>query len=765
MTRPARRTTRARRGRRRPARHRAGGLLLAVALAVIALVSVAPASPPAAAATDSDALPVQVQLDRLEPKAPQPHQQLVADGVLRNTGSDTVTRLRVVFDLGSYIGNRSLLASWSGNRDGFIGVRLTQSQVVLDPGELKPGASVPFHLSVAVDDLDLGRPGVYAFGIEARGATDQRGYGTAGRLRIPLPWAPPHSIDTKTGLAWLWPLVDRPHRGATAIFRDDALAHDLADGGRLRGLLDVAVAAAHPPATAARPPAAPGGPDGQPAASPSPGPTTPPPPAPPAPAVVPVTWVVDPLLLQDAAHMAAGYRVRQSSGQITKGPGQATAASWLTDLRAAVRGGDVVTLPYADVDIDALVRAGLGTDVEQAMFSGTDIAGAVLGAAAGGPREAWPSGGYVTTGALQTLTGAGVDGLILRSDALPLDSDVTYTPTAHTTLAVPGGTVDVVLTDGALDDSIMAGVNHPADARWAEQRFLAETLLFTEELPSSQRDVVVAPDRRWQPPAHYAKALLDDTATMPWLTPVTLDDVRATPPSDAPRGELSYPAKQRRAELPQSYLNDVAATGGRINDLESIFTDPKTQTARELFLGGLRAESTAWRDDLRTGRAFLDATEATVAADYGKVQIVSRGLVTLTSSSGTVPITVANRLDQPVRVRLAVDAGGRAKVTDSGAVQTLAAGQLTQLEVRMQAQTNGVFRVRAQLLTPTPDARAYGRVQTLLVRSTAYGTVALGISGGALAVLLLAVAVRLTRRGLAARRARRVGRDPHEAPQ
>jgi len=751
MTGPARRDVRARRSRGRPGPRRGAALLLVAALTLTALLT-GTSQPRSAAAADGDRLPVQVQLDRLEPKAPQPHQQLVAEGQLRNTGTETVTRLRVVFDLGSYIGNRSLLASWSGNPAGFIGVRLTQSQVDVDTGRLAPGQSVPFHLSVAVDDLDLGRPGVYAFGIEARGATDQRGYGTVGRLRTPLPWAPPGSIDTKTRLAWLWPLVDRPHRGATAIFRDDALARGLASGGRLRGLLDVAVAAAHPAPASTPPRAAPGAP------SPQPGtPTTPATPPATTPAAVPVTWVLDPLLLQDVAHMADGYQVRTSGNRIASGSGEAAAQSWLADLRTAVRGTDVVTLPYADVDIDALVRAGLGADVERAIFSGTDIAAAVLGAAAAGAREAWPTSGYLSSDGLQTLIGAGLDGIILRSDALPLDTDVTYTPTAHTTIGVPGGTVDVALTDAAVDDAVMAGVSRPEDARWAEQRFLAETLLFTEELPSTQRDIVVAPDRRWQPPAHYAEALLDDTATMPWLQPVTLDQVRASTPSDAPRGQLSYPARERRAELPQPYLRDVAAMGARIADLESIFVDPKTQTARELFLGGLRVESAAWRTDLRAARQLLNATDASVRADYAKVQIVSSGLVTLTSSSGTVAVSVANRLDQPVRVRLAVDAGGRAKVTDKRAVQTLGAGQLTQLEVHMQAQTNGVFRVRAQLLTPTADLRPYGREQTLLVRSTAYGTVALGISGGAFAVLLIAVAVRLTRRGLGARRRRRAG--------
>ena len=704
-------------------------LLLAVTLAIVAGPPGGASMSSAATAGNSSDQPITIQLTTMEPKAPQPHDTLVVEGRLVNTGTETVGNLHVRLDVGGYIDNRSYLGSWLDANNDYIGPPRNDSQLALDPDTLAPDDSAPFRVSVKVDDLHLRVPGVYAFGVEARGHTETNGYGTVGRLRIPLPWAPAGSIQNKARLAWVWPLVDRPHRDVSTVFRDDTLADKLTGDGRLRRLLDDAASAATPariqPGTA--PPAAP----------------------------VPVTWALDPLLLQDAALMADGYQVAgTASAPKTAGAGAQAAQAWLQRLRDAVRGGDVITLPYADVDISALVRAGLDRDVEHALFSGTQVAGDILGVPVRS-AVAWPTGGYLTDAALRTLIQANVGSLVLRSDALPLESDLTYTPSAHTQLSVPGGTVEVVVTDAALDDTVMKGVVHPSAGRWAEQRFLAETLLFAEELPSRQRDLVVAPDRRWLPPVHYAAALLDDTARMPWLEPVTVADVQATPASEAPRGDLTYPQVQRSDELPASYLSDVAPVQSEINDLESIFADPRSTLARELYLGGLRMESSAWRNDLAQARRVLGDVADRVTEAHRKVAVVSSGLVTLTSSSGTVPITVANRLDQPVRVRLAVNAGGRAKVTDSGTVHELAAGTLTQLEVHMSAQTNGVFLVRAQLLTPTSTPQPYGPVQTLRVRSTAYGTVALGITGGAFGVLLIAVAVRLTRRALAAHRGRR----------
>jgi hypothetical protein len=61
-----------------------------------------------------------------------------------------------------------------------------------------------------------------------------------------------------------------------------------------------------------------------------------------------------------------------------------------------------------------------------------------------------------------------------------------------------------------------------------------------------------------------------------------------------------------------------------------------------------------------------------------------------------------------------------------------------------------VFGLTVQLTTKS--GRPYGAPVPLRIRSTAYGTTALLITGGATAVLLLTVIVRLIRRARAARR-------------
>ena len=44
----------------------------------------------------------------------------------------------------------------------------------------------------------------------------------------------------RCGVAWLWPLIDRPHRDSSAVWLDDDLAPELSAGGRLAGLLNAA---------------------------------------------------------------------------------------------------------------------------------------------------------------------------------------------------------------------------------------------------------------------------------------------------------------------------------------------------------------------------------------------------------------------------------------------------------------------------------------------------------------------------------------------
>jgi hypothetical protein len=136
----------------------------------------------------------------------------------------------------------------------------------------------------------------------------------------------------------------------------------------------------------------------------------------------------------------------------------------------------------------------------------------------------------------------------------------------------------------------------------------------------------------------------------------------------------------------------------------------------------------------------------------GSVRIASsKRIITLASRRGTIPITISNGLDQAVRVRLRVAADSARITAPDTAVHTVDARRNVTESVTAVVNQAGLFPVTAQLLTP--DGRPYGQPVQLRLRSTAYGELALGITGGALAVLLIAVVVRLFRRGARARRA------------
>ena len=119
---------------------------------------------------------------------------------------------------------------------------------------------------------------------------------------------------------------------------------------------------------------------------------------------------------------------------------------------------------------------------------------------------------------------------------------------------------------------------------------------------------------------------------------------------------------------------------------------------------------------------------------------------TLASSDAPLEVTVRNDLSVPVRVTIRITAldgerGFRAKQVP---VQTIAAGAQQQIKVKTHVDRSGHFRIRISLLTP--HNVALRRSRTITVNSTALGAVALWITGIALGVLVLALAVRVVRR-------------------
>ena len=736
--------------------NRPGGRRLrsaAVALAGLALLAVppgsshraaadvAPATPPAGAGTYSDpALPVRISVSVLEPAAPHPGDALRLEGRLLNSGAGDLTDVRMRLRVSSSpVTTRNALAE-AASQTGLFGHAVSSTEIRL-PAALAPGASVPFRLVAPVDSLGISESGVYPFGIEVRGRDSSGELATAGRLRTFLPLTAAVAGFTPTRLAWLWPLAAPPVRGPSGDFPDERLAAELGPAGRLTALVGAVNEFRRP-------------------------------------AGVPVTVVVDPALLEAAQAMTAGYRVRPPGrGAPAPGTGQSVAAAWLAAVRAATQASTVLSLPYADPDVVALVRAGLGDDVSHTVQTGREITRRLLPNAANATRVGWPPAGLLTQSALDTLSGAGIDTVVVSGAALPVTRELTYTPDARAVVQTVGGTVRALVTDDTLDRLVASGAGdlrrNPAaagSARLDEQRFLAETLLITLEHPHDPRTVVVAPPRQWHPAPSYARGVLADTGRVPWLKALTIPEAAAGSGAATPHGPLTYPVGAAAAELPPSYLgrptapvdgsvgSSVAGLRSGLREFEAILVGTDDTTVA-LDLAVFRLESAAWRDDPRQARRLRATVRAALLGRKNKVRIGTAGLVTLTSRSGTIPVTVVNGLSQPVRLQLVLSSNSARVTTRSPGVQTIDAGHSVQVSVQTTraVRTSGVFPVSAQLLTP--EGRPYSPAVKLLVRSTAYGVVALGITGGALGVLMFALAVRLVRR------AWRAGRRPSNPPR
>jgi hypothetical protein len=684
------------------------------------------------------ALPLTVRLRSLTPLAPQPGGNLLLTGTLHNDTADAITNLDVSLHYRSdRVGSRSEFDEYATTADGPVPDQRADDVVAKVAGtSIDPGATIAFSLKVPVDSLHLDRRSwqVYEIGVQVVGVTPADGTETVGRLRTFLPWAPMGvpGVGLPTQVAWIWPLADRPHRLVGSTWLDDDLAESLAPQGRLGRLLAIGVAAEEQKTPPRRGRTKPG--------------QTPPV------TQVPVTWAIDPMLVQDVAAMSAGYRVTTGRTS-TAGRGKASAASWLSSLRTAVGRGEVLSLPYADPDVVAASRTGMASEVQVAINKGQTALGSALNTTP--LTYAWPPDGLIDQRALDSLFAAGVQTVVLDGAALPiLGGEPAETPGAHTFVQARDVKLDALLVDDGLRAVVAAGMANQALEPLALQRFLAELLMVQAELPSDQRALVVAPDRRWSPDPGFAAKLLADTGKVPWVQPVPLSTVLANPVSTkVTREPLTYSSAARGAELSTNYLAQVRNAKGRADAFASILTVPGDSQARDFDDAILRTLSSAWRDDPGEAATRLAAVRAALTSTMRRVRIATGAgsFVTLTSNSGTVPVTVSNELDTPVHVVVGITSSLHLKVAGNGRTsEVIPPHRRIPIDIKATAQTSGVFPLKVTLYTPT--GQTYQREVQLFVRSTAYGAVALLITGGATAVLMIAVVVRLIRRGLRARR-------------
>lgn len=714
----------------------------------------------------SEEVPVLLEVSTLLPRAPsRADEPFQVAGRLRNCGTEALTGLQVRLSVGTRIRTRGELAR--ADAEPVVGGR----RVVTAPAavqELGPGQSTQFDLRLLVGQLRLTSGlGVYPLAVQARARYGEDAARTpVGLASTFVPWFP-DGPPAPTRVAWLWPLVDQPRRAPAEVMLDDELHRLLAPGGgdEPRGRLqELLVAAREGSKGACDQPAAP--PPGVPRDSTAGCRGEP----------VPVTYGVDPSLLYSVGAMVAknGYSVLVDGERVNR-PMSQNAEQWLVALRAEAQEQDVLALPFGDPDVVAMARSGAGlrAEVEQLRKLGQATTQRLLyeDGSDRGPLTsvAWPPPGPVDRPALELLLGGDVTGVVLDSAALPpASAQRNRTPNARNELPSTFGEPSGLVAEDVLSALVVPDPGDWQGPRLAEQRFIAETAIIAAELPSESRTLLIAPPRTADvAQAGLAAAMIADTGRLPWLCPVPLADVAAgrercarlpdtQGPAPAEEREEGAPALAdpetdgRTGQLSGEFLERLAQVKAEADQLtEAVLvdgTEESTQTTARLLRAHGRAASAAWRDQPLLGERMLDLLQKDVNDLRSKVRLVSEP-VTLTGDSGVLTLLVQNELEQPVNVGVRLDETSSARLSSGDTdVQVIPASNATQIQVRVEPQTSGRFVVLATLVDE--EGRPFGGPVELDVRSTQYGRVALGVTGVAAAVLMVAAGARITRRAL-----------------
>jgi hypothetical protein len=279
--------------------------------------------------------------------------------------------------------------------------------------------------------------------------------------------------------------------------------------------------------------------------------------------------------------------------------------------------------------------------------------------------------------------------------------------------------------------------------------------------------LLVAPPHRWNTTATDASSLLGTIGTLiaaGRLTPAPLPGTpagaqsagaTAAQPPPGQYGEpanatLVYPLRAGAREVPGTITAELRTDRDAANDLRSAAeAEPGVgATPAQVFdpvtEGLLRAGSAVWRGNPQ----LADLSTAVITARVALLRSLVRVLeppspYALGDREAPLPITLANGLPVAMRVRVALSDTPGLRTGTIGEQRIPPMGRL-QLRVNAQLTRSGQFSVEARLTTLAGSP--LGVPSRLLLRSTAYGTITLWLTGTAGLLLVILAVRRIARR-------------------
>lgn len=615
---------------------------------------------------------------------------LTVRALVVNEGDEDRSGVSLTLGIHPAVRARSVLQEALDDQEVQTRAQVTRSVEVRDGEDLPPGGAAGVRLTIPAAEVPwVGTDAVHPVVLTLEADGTDTTLVTAVVHLTELPEAP---LQTTI----VWPLAMTPTRSPSGTY-PQAIPDDLAAGGRIDRIL--AAVEAHPESQ--------------------------------------VLLSPDAALLQELADRADGFVLADGTPVAAEDP----AATWAGDLLARVRTlaqtlpNAPVLGPYAQVDV-ATLAAG-PPPVPDLAAAAVDTARTRTDALLGRASDTTL---FVAT---TPLTSSVID--LTGADHLLVDYDQVDGPSLGTNPDLPDAYVEVDSDDARLRTATVAdphiadlldGPGSDLGADGLARRLAAETALLQLTAPGQAgRALLVMPPATWDPAPGVEDAVLAALLTSPWLT--------VTHPNDAVRTQspLKRALTNSATSLPSVLAAEISGARSLIAALRAARPDGIPELADQTVDGIedslLWSLTTARFDDGTAGDAIA-AVRRVVESAFGTVEVSEGARITLTSDTGTVPVTLQRTSGGAVEVLVEVDSAGRLIWDDEARSQlvTLPANGSRTVSFSTRAVSRGTFPVTVSVYDPTRTRRL--DAATISVRSTAISRTALIAIGGVVAALLLA---------------------------
>jgi hypothetical protein len=409
-----------------------------------------------------------------------------------------------------------------------------------------------------------------------------------------------------------------------------------------------------------------------------------------------------------------------------------------------------VLVPYGFPDIPSLVH-NVPLETSKQLVEGERVVSETLGIDIG--REwIFPPAGRLDRPSLDALQTFGAEATFFSRESLDQVADPAAAgcPEPALSFVCPvrvesvGDPVEGYTFDADVQERL-TGMATPGAGRLEMQHFFAETALIHAEQPGVTPRVLhtIIPSN-WHPTPALADVFFGGLVRAPWLRTVTPAEGLEVGRRSAPRtmvAEIPELPRQPDAFFFESIID--------ANDLVGSF---------DLFTGGrgpgvmltrvrrnvLVAESRNWwtgQQLVETGRTFATETSAETAAEMESVSVSVASQTTFTSRTGDIQLSFFNETGYPVNVEITLNSLDM-EFDPSSFEREFRTGPI-RLQTEATAKSSGTFPVEVRVQTPDGYTIA---TQSIQIRSTALNVVALMVTLGAVAFLVLFYAARAVRR-------------------